>query len=71
VATGWESAYSTDGVTWTKGGDPAAYIDEYAIADGGGKFVAGGAVGHAAYSSSVFAARLTFNADGAVGWVRD
>jgi hypothetical protein len=65
-----KAAYSTDGVTWTAVGDTkfgASYIQ--GIAYGADKFVAVGVSGKAAYWAAT-KARLVFNSNGTVGWIK-
>jgi hypothetical protein len=63
-------AYSTDCIDWDIVGSGSDFL-KYALAYGGRRFVAGGETGKAAYSNEGFAARLVFNKNGSVGWVRD
>jgi hypothetical protein len=64
------ASYSTDGINWTAVANTAFgtnYIND--IAYGGGKFVAVGSNGKAVYLTAM-QARLVFNANGTVGWVK-
>jgi hypothetical protein len=63
-------AYSTDGVNWTPGSDRALDGNNiYGIAYGNGNWAAVGAVGKMGHSTAIFA-KLMFNANGSVSWVK-
>jgi photosystem II stability/assembly factor-like uncharacterized protein len=65
-----KAAYSTDGVTWTAVSDSKfGTASIYAIVYGGNRFVAVSAGGKAAYWAAI-TAKLVFNANGYVSWVR-
>jgi hypothetical protein len=66
-----KAAYSSDGITWTAISNMNLGTNAIlAVAYASGKFVAGGSNGNAAYWNGVIVAKLVFNTNGTVGWVK-